>query len=106
MAASSSIMPTPEAEAISLRLVATPPRVGSRKTRRRAPLPSMVFTRPFRGAVSETMGESNCSPSRWLSTASPCSPMGPDSTMASPTWALVPDKRTPGATQPSPAVLM
>ena len=62
--ASSSIsMPTPRATAISFRVVARPPRVGSRRQRmRRARRSSMAATRPLSGAQSLSSGAVEAQP--------------------------------------------
>ena len=107
MAASCKRMPTPDWLAISFSVVARPPRVGSRSTRT-APgaAASRLATRVCSAAVSLSMVVSNASDSRCDSTATPWSPMVPDSRITSPTRALRPLTDTPGGSTPTPVVLM
>ena len=106
MADSSISIPTPDWRASSLRVVASPPRVGSRMTRNSAPLSSMASTKALSGAESETMGASKVNPSRWESIAMPCSPTLPDSRILSPGRARFPERSSPSRATPTPVVVM
>jgi hypothetical protein len=108
IALSCSIIPTPDCCAISLSVVARPPRVGSRSTRT-APsgtAASRRCTSSWSGALSETMAVPNSIDARCDNTATPCSPMLPDSSTTSPARAFAPPiSRARGAT-PTPVVVM
>ena len=60
----------------------------------------------FSGAASDSTGVEKASPSRWLMMAMPWSPSVPDTKTLSPGWQAAPERFTPGATSPTPAVLM
>jgi hypothetical protein len=79
-------MPTCDWRAISLSVVARPPRVGSRSTQQRGVGQRLQHgrTRVCRAALSETMAVSNSSDSRSDITATPCSPSVPETSTASP----------------------
>jgi hypothetical protein len=64
MSSSLTSTPTPAALAISLRIVATPPRVASRMARTLGTAFSSSATSPFSGAVSEQISASMSSSPR------------------------------------------
>ncbi len=99
-------MPARDFSAKSLRVVARPPRVGSRRQRIFREAASMSAASPWRGAQSEGTGKSNLSPSRRLKTAMPWSPIVPLTITLSPGQALAAEMLTPSGTRPTPAVLM
>ncbi len=105
-ASSSTTTATPEAVASSLRMVATPPRVASRSPRTSPVSSSSRSTRPFSGAVSELRSDSMSSSPRASMMVAPWSPIGPDTSTASPGRAR-PMPRSPGrSTRPTPVVVM
>ncbi len=109
IASSSRTTATPEDSATSLSTVATPPRVASRRQRTRPPshASSSRAVRPLSGAVSETRSAASMSsPPRASMTVTPCSPIGPDTMIASPGSAADALSRTAGSTTPTPAVVM
>ena len=88
----------------SLSVVATPPRVGSRRTRTSAPVPRMASHRPFSGAQSEAI--SPCIiPLRASMMAVPWSPTMPETMTASPSLRFF-GLRPGYFTKPIPAVLI
>ncbi len=79
------VTPTPDAVAISFRVEARPPRVGSRMACTAGPAASSTAAiMPLRAAQSERIWLSNSRPSRTLMMAMPWSPMVPETRMASP----------------------
>ncbi len=87
-------------------MVATPPRVASRMARTPGTASSSAATRPFSGAVSETMSASMSSSPRASMIVMPWSPIGPDTMMASPGCAWATPRGLSRSTTPTPAVLM
>ena len=106
MADSSSLTPTPEAAASSLRALDSPPRVGSRMARIVPQASSMTRHSPCSGAQSLRNSVSKSSPSRTLITAMPWSPSVPDSTTASPGRADEIESLRPAGIRPIPVVVM
>ena len=105
---SSSLTSTPAsaARAISLSMVATPPRVASRIARTPGTASSRPAIRPFSGAVSERTSDSMSSSPRASMIVMPWSPTGPDTMIASPGRARATPSETSRAMTPTPAVLM
>ena len=106
MAFSCSIMPTPDCPAISFRVEARPPRVGSRKQRTSAPVASTADTSVCSAAVSDWITASNDRFSRWLMIATPWSPIVPETKIASPARTRAPPSSTPSGNTPTPVVVM
>ncbi len=104
-ARSSSSTASPDARAISLSAVATPPRVGSRSTCRSRVTSSIAATRPFSGWQSDSTAAPNSRPSRTLMIATPCTPISPLMMTTSPGRARSGRRWTPSGTTPTPAVL-
>jgi hypothetical protein len=93
--------------AISLTALATPPRVGSRRTWRSGPRAARRrWTMSRREAESVSSVVSNSSPSRTLMMAMPWLAMGPLTRTASPGRARLGAISIPGGMRPTPVVLM
>ena len=99
-------MPTPDWRAISLSVVASPPRVGSRRAWMSGTASTMRATRSCRAAVSDWMLVSKPRLSRLDMMATPWSPSVPETRMASPGRARSPEMFTPAGTTPTPVVVM
>jgi hypothetical protein len=107
MAGSSNSMPTSDAGAISFSALATPPRVGSRRTRTSSPIAERsASTRGRRHAESLEISASKASPSLAAMMAIPCLPMGPLSSTRSPARARSGAGQNSGSMRPTPVVLM
>src|ERR1019366_6158162 len=106
MASSVTTTLTLAAVATSLRMVATPPRVASRRARTPVVAPSRSAIMPFIAAVSETMSASMPSSPRASMIVTPWSPIVPDTITASPGCAVATPSDTSCSITPSPAVLM
>ena len=107
IASSTSSTPTPAVPAISLRALASPPRVGSRSTC--TPFPTCSLSSSTSGdrvAASLSISTSNSIPSRTAITAIPCRPIGPLTITASPARARSGAGAKPGSSSPIPVVLM
>ena len=99
-------MPAPDWLAISLSVVARPPRVGSRNARIPGTAVTIAATRPCKAAVSDRKSVPKASDSRSDITAMPWSPMVPETMMRSPGRARSPEICRPCATTPTPVVVM
>ena len=88
--------------AISLSIVATPPRVASRIARTPGTASSRPAIRPFSGAVSDTTSASMSSSPRASMIVMPWSPIGPDTMIASPGWASATPRETSRESSPDP----
>ena len=106
MACSMIRTPTSASLAISLSTVATPPRVGSRMNRTPGAASSSCSTISLSGAVSEGMSASRLSSPRAISTATPWSPILPDTMILSPGFTDLESRWTDAGTTPTPAVVM
>ena len=105
--ASSTTTATCDAVAISLRIVATPPRVASRSTRTPSPpASSSPAVSSCSGAVSETRSASMSSSPRASMIVMPWSPSGPETMTASPGRAAPALSVTGLSRTPTPAVVM
>ena len=99
-------MPTPDWLAISLSVAPRPPRVGSRSTWMSCTASSMAATRVCKDRVSDRSEVPKRRPSRTDITATPWSPIVPETRIASPGRASEPLMCTPGRVTPTPVVLM
>ena len=106
MSSSRTSTPTSADLAISLRIVATPPRVASRSARTPPVAASRSATSPFSAAVSDWTSASMSSSPRASMIVMPWSPIGPETMIASPGRAsATPSSGASGAIRPTPAVL-
>ena len=106
MSDSFTVMSHPHCSASSLSVEAIPPRVGSRKHRTLGAASSTAAIRWFNGAASLSTSAWKFSPSRQLMMVMPWSPSVPVTSTASPGWQSWPPSFTPGASTPTPLVLM
>ena len=99
-------MPAPDCAASSFSVVASPPRVGSRRQWMPGTAATIAATRPCSAAVSERIVVSKLRFSRSDMIATPWSPIVPLTRMRSPGRARSPEICTPVGTTPTPVVVM